>query len=107
MKATILSNLVIDEIISADLNSTQSLGGPAAYCGITARKFGFDTTLFTHFGKDFNSEYLEYLKKEGISLNASNPQNPPTTRFIKERGNFFECFKPPKPSNNSIHFKEL
>ena len=82
MKATILSNLVIDEIISADLNSTQSLGGPAAYCGITARKFGFDTTLFTHFGKDFNSKYLEYLKKEGISLNASNPQNPPTTRFI-------------------------
>ncbi|HEY7227212.1 MAG TPA: hypothetical protein VH481_03710 [Nitrososphaeraceae archaeon] len=82
MKATILSNLVIDEIISTDLKSTQSLGGPAAYCGITARKFGFDTTLSTHFGKDFDSNYLEYLKREGISLIASDPQKLPTTRFI-------------------------
>ena len=82
MKAAILSNLVIDEIISTDLKSTQSLGGPAAYCGITARKFGFDTRLFTHFGKDFDSKYLEYLKREGISLIASDPQKLPTTRFI-------------------------
>lgn len=82
MKATILSNLVIDEIISPDLKSTQSLGGPAAYCGITARKFGFETTLFTHFGKDFDTKYLEYLEKEGISLNDSSPQKNPTTRFI-------------------------
>ena len=82
MKATILSNLVIDEIISPDLKSTQSLGGPAAYCGITARKFGFETTLFTHFGKDFDTKYLEYLEKEGISLNNSSPQQSPTTRFI-------------------------
>ena len=82
MKATILSNLVIDEIISPDLKSTQSLGGPAAYCGITARKFGFETTLFTHFGKDFDTKYLEYLEKEGISLNDSRPQKSPTTRFI-------------------------
>lgn len=82
MKAAILSNLVVDEIVSRDLKSSQSLGGPAAYCGITARKFGFDTTLFTHFGKDLDSKYLEYLKNQGISLNESHGSDLPTTRFI-------------------------
>jgi sugar/nucleoside kinase (ribokinase family) len=82
MKAAILSNLVVDEIVSRDLKSSQSLGGPAAYCGITARKFGFDTLLFTHFGKDLDSKYLECLKKQGILLNASHSLDLPTTRFI-------------------------
>lgn len=82
MKAAILSNIVVDEIVSRDLKLSQSLGGPAAYCGITARKFGFDTTLFTHFGKDLDAKYLEYLKKQGISLNESHCSGLPTTRFI-------------------------
>jgi len=58
------------------------LGGPAAYCGLTARKFGFDTTLFTHFGKDLDSKYLEYLKKHGIIFNSSEYSELPTTRFV-------------------------
>lgn len=82
MKAAILSNLVVDEIVSRDMKSSQSLGGPAAYCGITASKFGFDTTLFTHFGKDLDTKYLEYLKKQGISFNVTNTLDLPTTRFI-------------------------
>lgn len=82
MKAAILSNIVVDEIISRDLKSSQSLGGPAAYCGITTRKFGFDTTLFTHFGNDLNPEYLEYLKNQGISFNDLQPSSLPTTRFV-------------------------
>ena len=82
MKAAILSNLVVDEIVSGDLKSNQSIGGPAAYCGITARKFRFDTTLFTNFGKDLESKYLEYLRKQGISLNPSESTDIPTTRFI-------------------------
>jgi len=82
MKVAILSNLVVDEIVSRDMKSSQSLGGPAAYCGITASKFGFDTTLFTHFGKDLDTKYLEYLKKQGISFNVTNSLNQPTTRFI-------------------------
>jgi hypothetical protein len=51
------------------------LGGPAAYCGLTARKFGFDTTLFTHFGKDLDSKYLEYLKNMELFLIHSSIQN--------------------------------
>ena len=82
MKVAILSNLVVDEIVSRDMKSSQSLGGPAAYCGITASKFGFDTTLFTHFGKDLDPKYLEYLKKQGISFNVTNSLDLPTTRFI-------------------------
>lgn len=82
MKVAILSNLVVDEIVSRDMKSSQSLGGPAAYCGITASKFGFDTTLFTHFGKDLDTKYVEYLKRQGISFNVTNSLNLPTTRFI-------------------------
>ncbi|MDW0146458.1 MAG: hypothetical protein QOK60_06815 [Nitrososphaeraceae archaeon] len=82
MKAAILSNIVVDDIVSRDLKSSQSLGGPAAYCGITARKFGFDTTLFTHFGNDLDHEYLEYLKNQGISFNHLKPSTLPTTRFV-------------------------
>jgi sugar/nucleoside kinase (ribokinase family) len=82
MRASILSNLVIDEIVSRNNTSRQSLGGPAAYCGLTARKFGFDTTLFTHFGKDLDSKYLEYLKKHGIIFNSSEHSELPTTRFV-------------------------
>ena len=82
MRASILSNLVVDEIVPRNNISHQSLGGPAAYCGLTARKFGFDTTLFTHFGKDLDSEYLEYLTKHGIILNSSKHSELPTTRFV-------------------------
>jgi sugar/nucleoside kinase (ribokinase family) len=82
MKVAILSNLVVDKIVSRDMKSSQSLGGPAAYCGITASKFGFETTLFTHFGKDLDSKYLEYLKNQGICFNVTNSLDLPTTRFI-------------------------
>lgn len=82
MRASILSNLVVDEIVSRNNISRQSLGGPSAYCGLTARKFGFDTTLFTHFGKDLDSKYLEYLKKHGIIFNSSKHSELPTTRFV-------------------------
>ena len=82
MKVAILSNLVVDKIVSRDMKSSQSLGGPAAYCGITASKFGFDTTLFTHFGKDLDTKYLEYLKKQGISFNVTHSLYLPPTRFF-------------------------
>ena len=82
MKAAILSNIVLDEIVSQDLKSSQSIGGPAAYCGVTARKFGFDTTLFTHFGNDLDNQYIDFLKNQGISFNNLQPSNLPTTRFV-------------------------
>jgi sugar/nucleoside kinase (ribokinase family) len=82
MNAAILSNIVLDEIVSRDLKSSRSLGGPAAYCGVTARKFGFDTTLFTHYGNDLDRQYIEYLQNKGVSFNSLQPSNRPTTRFV-------------------------
>ena len=82
MKAAILSNIVLDEIVSRDLKLSQSLGGPAAYCGVTARKFGFETTLFTHFGKDLDNQYIEYLRNQGVAFNNLQPSDLPTTRFV-------------------------
>jgi sugar/nucleoside kinase (ribokinase family) len=82
MKAAILSNIVLDEIVSRDLKLSQSLGGPAAYCGVTARKFGFDTTIFTHFGNDLDHQYIEYLKNQGVSFSNLQPSSLPTTRFV-------------------------
>lgn len=82
MKAAILSNIVLDEIMSRDLKSSQSLGGPAAYCGVTARKFGFDTTIFTHFGNDLGHQYIEHLKNQGVSFSNFHPSSLPTTRFV-------------------------
>jgi sugar/nucleoside kinase (ribokinase family) len=82
MKAAILSNIVLDEIVSRDLKSSQSLGGPAAYCGVTARKFGFDTTIFTHFGNDLGHQYIEHLKNQGVSFSNFHPSSLPTTRFV-------------------------
>jgi sugar/nucleoside kinase (ribokinase family) len=68
--------------MSRDLKSSQSLGGPAAYCGVTARKFGFDTTIFTHFGNDLDHQYIEYLKNQGVSFSNLQPSSLPTTRFV-------------------------
>ena len=82
MKAAILSNIVLDEIVSRDLKSSQSLGGPAAYCGVTARKFGFDTTIFTHFGNDLGHQYIEHLKNQGVSFSNFHPSSLPTSRFV-------------------------
>ena len=82
MKTAILSNIVLDEIVSRDLKSSQSLGVPAAYCGVTARKFGFETTLFTHFGKDLDHQYIEYLRNQGVVFNNLQPSDLPTTRFV-------------------------
>jgi len=106
MKAAILSNIVLDEIVSKDGKSIQSIGGPASYCGITAAKFGFDTTLFTHFGKDLDSKHLEYFKNHGISLNASYNSDLPTTRFIlKNYENDRELFLESKC--NAIDIEEI
>lgn len=82
MKVAILSNIVLDEIVSRDQKLSRSLGGSAAYCGVTARKFGFETTLFTHFGNDLDNQYIDFLKNQGISFNNLQPSNLPTTRFV-------------------------
>ncbi len=57
MKLAIFSHCAIDTITIDNYNYEQ-IGGPACYCGITARQFKFDVDLFTKIGPDFPKQYL-------------------------------------------------
>jgi len=77
VKLGIFSHCTIDEIKIGD-NVYEKPGGPACYCGISARNLGFDVELYTKFGPDY--VYTNDLKKHKIKFeNASSAQN--TTRF--------------------------
>lgn len=77
MKLGIFSHCTIDEIKIGN-NVYEKPGGPACYCGISARNMGFDVELYTKFGPDYT--YTDDLKKHKIKFeNALSVQN--TTRF--------------------------
>jgi hypothetical protein len=61
MKLAVFSHCAIDTITIDNYNYEQ-IGGPACYCGITARQFKFDVDLFTKFGSDFPKQYLTEYK---------------------------------------------
>ncbi len=80
MKLGIFSHCTIDQIkIGAD--SYERPGGPACYCGLAARRLGFDVDLFTKFGSDFTFT-SELQKNKIIFPNALS--NKPTTKFVLE-----------------------
>lgn len=83
MKIGIASHIVLDTIKSAG-NTVESLGGPACYCGITARRFGFDVDLATKVGSDFPDDARNILRDNNITLKESNIADGPTTRFTLE-----------------------
>jgi sugar/nucleoside kinase (ribokinase family) len=68
MKLAVASNIVVDSIQDREGTVTESLGGPACYCGLTARRFSFDVTLATRIGTDFSPTYRRRLYSEGIVL---------------------------------------
>jgi sugar/nucleoside kinase (ribokinase family) len=76
MKLAVFSHCVIDTITIDNYNYEQ-VGGPACYCGITARQFKFDVDLFTKFGPDFPKQYLTENKINFI--NSESEKN--TTKF--------------------------
>ncbi len=80
MKLAIFSHCAIDSIILEN-KSKESVGGPACYCSLTAKKLGFDVKLYTKFGKDF--PYQEYLVENKIEFSNSISMSP-TTRFKLE-----------------------
>ncbi|MGI0004755.1 MAG: PfkB family carbohydrate kinase [Candidatus Nitrosotenuis sp.] len=80
MKLGIFSHCTIDEIKIAE-GLYEKPGGPACYCGLAARKLGFDVELVTRFGSDFG--FLDELQKNKIRLD-STPSQKPTTRFRLE-----------------------
>jgi len=76
MKLAVFSHCAIDSITIDDSNYAQ-IGGPACYCGITARQFKFDVDLFTKFGPDFPKQYLTENKINFV--NSESEKN--TTKF--------------------------
>jgi len=76
MKLAIFSHCAIDTI-TIENNNYEQIGGPACYCGITARQFKFDVDLFTKFGPNFPKQYLTQNKINFI--NSESEKN--TTKF--------------------------
>jgi sugar/nucleoside kinase (ribokinase family) len=76
MKLAVFSHCAIDTITINNSNYEQ-IGGPACYCGITARQFKFDVDLFTKFGPDFPKQYLTENKINFV--NYESEKN--TTKF--------------------------
>ena len=76
MKLAVFSHCAIDTI-TIDKHNYEQIGGPACYCGITARQFKFDVDLFTKFGPDFPKQYLSENK-----INFANSESEKnTTKF--------------------------
>ena len=82
MKLAVASNIVLDSIQDREGIVTESLGGPACYCGLTARRFSFGVSLATRMGTDFSPTYKRLLHNEGIILTDYHlSHDRATTRF--------------------------
>jgi sugar/nucleoside kinase (ribokinase family) len=93
LRIAIASHIVIDTIKSTDGRVTVSLGGPACYCGITSRRFGFDISLVTKVGNDLPEELFHMLQNNGIILDGNMRVDAPTTKFqIDSQGDSRQLF---------------
>jgi len=81
VKIAIASHVVLDTIRDTKGLITNSLGGPACYCGLTARQFGFKVILATKVGTDFPQENKIILHNNGIVIEKYQIVESPTTRF--------------------------
>lgn len=78
MKVAIFSHCTIDEI-SRDGAVVETAGGPALYCGLTAKNMKFEIDLHTRVGNDF--VFRQDLERRGIFLPNSTVSEKPSTRF--------------------------
>jgi len=83
LKIGVVSHIVLDTIKSGG-GAVESVGGPACYCGITARRFGFDVELATKVGSDFPDSARNILRDNNITLQERNVTDGGTTRFTLE-----------------------
>lgn len=81
MRIGIASHIVLDTIRSADGKISESVGGPPCYCGLTARRFGFNVSLATRIGKDFPTNERKMLQDNDLIISDRQVVDAPTTRF--------------------------
>lgn len=81
MKIAIFSHCTMDEI-SRGGTLVETAGGPACYCGLTARNLKFDVEFHTKIGPDFT--YRGFLEKSKIFIPQRSIVDAPSTRFLLE-----------------------
>jgi sugar/nucleoside kinase (ribokinase family) len=82
LRIGIASHIVLDTIKASDGRVVESIGGPPCYCGLVARRFGFDVELATKVGIDFPEDRRRFLSDSKIALKDWHvAKNAPTTRF--------------------------
>lgn len=81
MKIGIASHIVLDTIKGTDGSTTESIGGPPCYCGLTARRFGFNVSLATRVGRDFPDNARKILRDNDLIMSDRQVVDTPTTRF--------------------------
>ncbi len=73
---------MLDVIRSADGETAESIGGPACYGGLTARRFGFNVSLATRIGRDFSPVGHKMLRENDLAIDDQKQiVDAPTTRF--------------------------
>jgi sugar/nucleoside kinase (ribokinase family) len=81
MKIAVASHITLDTIQDMKGRITESLGGPACYCSLTAREFKFKIELATKVGKDFSEDSRLKLRNNGMNIKDTHITDSPTTRF--------------------------
>src|SRR5437660_4127298 len=82
MKIGIFSHCTIDEISRAG-TTIETAGGPACYCGLTAKNLKFNVEFHTKIGLDFG--FCHYLEKNEIFIPQNALAKNPTTRFLDRK----------------------
>ncbi len=79
-----IGHFTIDRIFPPRiLTSKPMLGGPPTYVSLAARKLGANAAVISKVGGDFPSEYVMWLKKNGVDLfGLKQIRDAPTTRFL-------------------------
>ncbi len=60
----------------------KKLGGPPCYCGLTARRFGFEVELVTRVGKNFPEASRQLLTNNKIAIRDNHTVDAATTEFF-------------------------
>ena len=79
-----VGHFTIDQIFSPKIaTSKPTLGGSPTYVSLAARKLGAKVSVISKVGENFPSEYVEWLKANGVDLSGlKHIRDASTTRFL-------------------------
>jgi len=84
----VVGHFVIDRILSPKIQTSKpTLGGPPTYVSLAARKLDAKVSVISKVGGDFPSEYVMWLKANGVDLSGlKQVRADSTTRFLLKYG---------------------